>query len=121
MLVIRLQRVGRENTPAYRIIVSEKTKSAKKGAIEILGHYLPAEKKPVLVVDQSRVQHWVSVGAQPSNTMARLLKREGMKDMEKFMVRYTKQRSKKEPPPEAPAAAPVVVAEVKTEEAAPAA
>ena len=109
MLVIRLQRTGRENTPTFRIVVSEKTRSAKKGMHEILGHYLPSRETPVFECKTERVAYWISKGAQPSDTMARLLKRGGMKDMEKFIVRYTKQKSRKDPPPEAapaPAAAP---------------
>lgn len=108
MLVIRLQRTGRENTPSYRIVVSEKARHAKKGAHEILGHFLPSGKASVFKVDQERVKYWISKGAHPSDTMARLLKKEGMADMDKFIFRYAKQKSKKEAPAEAaPAAAPV--------------
>ena len=96
MLVIRLQRTGRENTPTYRIVLSEKTKHAKKSGLEILGFYLPSREQPVFECKQDRVAFWVSKGAQPSNTVARLLKRAGMQGMGKFMVRYTKQKSKSE-------------------------
>lgn len=111
MLVIRLQRTGRENTPTYRIVVSEKARSAKKGQHEIIGHYLANRAESVFKCDTERVAYWVSKGAQPSDTMARLLKRHGMEGMDKFIVRYSKQRSRKDPPPEAapapaPAAAP---------------
>lgn len=123
MLVIRLQRTGRENTPTYRIVVSEKARHAKKGTHEILGHYLPAQKTPVFEVKQDRVMHWISVGAQPSDTMARLLKRAGMKDMEKFMARYSKQKSKSAEPEvaAAPTVAPAPAAEAPAPEATPAA
>lgn len=94
MLVIRLQRTGRENRPAYRIVLSEKARHAKKGVQEIFGHYLPAETTPVFECDQQRVTYWVRMGARPSDTIARLLKKAGMKDMEKFMDRYAKQKSK---------------------------
>lgn len=107
MLVIRLQRTGRENTPTYRIVVSEKTRSAKKGANEIIGYYLPSQQKPVFQCDVERVKYWVSKGAQPSDTMARLLKKNGTEGMDKFIVRYAKQKSKSAPAeaPAAPAAA----------------
>lgn len=118
MLVLRLQRTGRENTATYRIVLSEKTAPAKSGELEILGHYLPAQKDPVFECKQDRILYWVSKGATPSDTLARLLKKNGMKDMEKFMKRYTKQKSKKEPPPEAAAPAPAPVAEAPKEEAA---
>ncbi len=108
MLVIRLQRTGRENTPTYRIVVSEKARSAKKGRLEILGHFLANRPDTVFTCDTERVAYWISKGAKPSDTMARLLKKHGMKDMEKFIVRYVKQKSRSEAAPEAapaPAAA----------------
>lgn len=119
MLIIRLQRTGRENTPTFRITVSEKTRSAKKGAMEILGHYLPAQKEGVFTCKTDRVQYWVSKGAQVSSTMARLLKKNGVEGMDKFIKRYAKQKKKGEEeakPAEAPApaaAAPAPAPEVK--------
>lgn len=120
MLVMRLQRTGRENTATFRIVLSEKARSAKKGAQEILGHYLPSQKKPVFVCDQERVKFWISKGAQPSDTLARLLKKHEMAGMEKFIVRYAKKRSKKEPAPApaAPAAAAPAPAEAPAAPAA---
>jgi len=108
MLVIRLQRTGRENTPTYRIVVSEKTRSAKKGAHEILGHYLPSQKTPVFTCDTERATFWISKGAIPSDTVARLLKKNGLDGMEKYIIRYSKQKKRGEQPeaPPAPAAAP---------------
>lgn len=109
MLVIRLQRTGRENTPTFRIVVSEKARSAKKGTLEILGHFIPNRENPVFECKQDRVEYWVSKGAQPSDTLARHLKRVGMKNMEKFIVKYAKQKSKSAPA-EVPAAAPAAPA-----------
>lgn len=108
MLVIRLQRTGRENTPAFRIVVSEKARSAKKGTLEIVGHFLPSRETPVFECKQDRVEYWISKGAQPSDTLARHLKRVGMKNMEKFIFKYTKQKSRSEVP--AAAAAPAAPA-----------
>ncbi len=114
MLVIRLQRTGRENLPTYRIVLSEKARHVKKGAKEIFGHYLPSRENPVFECKQERVAHWVKMGAIPSDTMARLLKKAGMKDMEKFIQKYAKQKSKSAP---AEAVAPAAAApEVKKEE-----
>lgn len=114
MLVIRLQRTGRENTPTYRIVVSEKTLHAKKGAHEILGHYLPSGKTKTFVCDKERALYWISKGAIPSDTMARLLKKDGAEGMDKYIKRYAKQKSKKEPV-EAPASTPEPQAEVPAE------
>lgn len=115
MLVIRLQRTGRENTPTFRIVVSEKARSAKTGAHEILGHYLPNQKKPVFTYEKERIVYWISKGARPSDTMARLLKKDGMEGMDKFIVRYAKQKKRGEQPEEAaPAAAPAPEAAAPT-------
>ncbi len=118
MLVIRLQRTGRKNTPTYRIVVSEKTKHVSKGSMEVMGHYLPAQGKPVFECDQTRIAHWVKQGAIPSNTVARLLNKAGMKDMEKYMLRYTKKKSKD---PEVIAAAEAAAAAAAAPPPAPAA
>ncbi len=96
MLTIRLQRTGRKNNPTYRIVLSEKTKHAKKGAKEVFGHYLPSAPTPVFNCDQTRVAHWISLGAAPSDTVARLLMKAGMKDLERFVTRYAKKKSKTE-------------------------
>lgn len=117
MLVIRLQRTGRENTPTYRIVVSEKTKSAKKGAHEILGHYLPSQKTPVFKCDKERAVYWIGKGAQPSDTVARLLMRDGVAGMEKFVIRYAKQKSKNAVEEAPVAAAPAAEAAPEAESA----
>ena len=108
MLKIRLQRTGRENVPTYRIVVAEKRDPVKGRFLEILGHYLPARKPAILEKNDERVQHWVAKGAIPSNTVARLFKKSGLKGMEKYIESYTKKKSKKggDAPAEA-AAAPV--------------
>ncbi len=111
MLVIRLQRTGRENLATYRLVVTEKARAVKGKFNEIVGHYLPAQKDPVFKIEKERIEAWVAKGAVPSDTVARMLKREGVKGMDKFITRYTKQRSKNAPAevaaaPEAPAAEP---------------
>ncbi len=121
MLVIRLQRTGRENTPTYRIVLAEHTQPVKGKFLEILGHYLPAREPRVFEVNKERVEHWVSKGAQPSETMARLLKAHGVKNMDKFIKKYTKQVSKKNPPPAPETPAPAPKAEAAPAAEAPAA
>lgn len=109
MLVIRLQRTGRENLPTYRIIVAEKARAAKGKFMEIVGHYLPAQTSPIFKFDEERIAHWIGKGATPSDTLARLLRKNGMKNLDRFIPRYTKQKSKsatEEAPAAAPAAAP---------------
>ncbi len=114
MLVIRLQRTGRENLPTYRLVVAEKARPVKGKFLEIVGHYLPAQKESQFNVETEKIEAWVKKGAIPSDTVARLLKKKGLKDMDKFIKRYAKRRSKSAPPEEvapAPAAAPAPVAE----------
>lgn len=121
MLVIRLQRTGRENLPTYRLVVAEKARPVKGKFLEILGHYLPSQKDPVFKIESEKIQEWVKKGAIPSDTVARLLRKNGLKDMDKFIKRYPKRRSKNAPPEEvAPKPAPAApVAETPAPEAAP--
>jgi len=118
MLVIRLQRTGRKNSPAYRIVVAEKAEAVKGRYQEIVGHYLPTREPVELTFDQDRISHWVGLGARPSDTVARILSKNGMKDLEKFIERYAKRRSKNAPPEE-PTPPPPPAAKAPEAEAAP--
>lgn len=120
MLVIRLQRTGRKNLATYRVVVAEHSKPVKGRFKDILGHYLPMRNPSVLEVDHEKVQEWIKKGAKPTDTVARLLKRDGMKDMDSYTQTYTKKRSKKAPPEEPEAPTPPPAAEAPAE-AAPAA
>jgi small subunit ribosomal protein S16 len=72
MLKIRMQRIGRINQPAYRIIVVEHTESPKTGNfIDTVGTYNPRTKDRKL--DEGKIKHWMSVGAQPSATVHNML------------------------------------------------
>ncbi len=119
MLVIRLQRTGRENMPTYRLVVAEKARPVKGKFLEIVGHYLPARDPVIFEHNDERIGFWVGKGAIPSDTVARLLKKSGSKDMDKFIQRYAKRKSKKEQAAE-PAPAPAAPApEAKAPAAAP--
>lgn len=72
MLKIRMQRVGRINLPSYRLIVVEHTESTKTGRFtDIVGTYNPRSKERKL--DEAKIKHWMSVGAQPSPTVHNML------------------------------------------------
>jgi len=73
MVRIRLKRIGQRNRPSYRIVVTEKSRARDGKYIESLGHYNPRDK--ALVIDMERANHWLSKGAQPSDTAGRLLRR----------------------------------------------
>lgn len=73
MLVIRLTRVGKKNSPAYRVVVADKRKAVKRKFIEILGNYNPAANPKTLVIDKEKALRWIGLGAQPSDTVNNLM------------------------------------------------
>jgi small subunit ribosomal protein S16 len=97
MLVIRLQRTGRSNLATYRLVLAEKARPVKGKFNAILGHYLPQQETPVFKFKEEEVSGWIKKGAIPSDTAARLLKKFGMKDMDKFTRRYAKRKPKNAP------------------------
>lgn len=76
MLVVRFQRVGRKNDPAFRVVVTEKRSKPKSGELEILGSYHPKTKHTVL--QSGRILYWMSKGAQASPTVHNLLVKHGV-------------------------------------------
>ena len=78
MVRIRLRRTGAKNNPAYRIVVADQ-KSPRDGAfIETIGHYLPTRQPHVVEINAEKARHWLSQGAQPSDTALSLLKQKGI-------------------------------------------
>lgn len=73
MLTIRLTRVGKRKQPLYRFIVSEKGRDPWGKALEILGQYNPHTSPATVVLKEDRVKHWLSKGAQASDTVWNLL------------------------------------------------
>jgi small subunit ribosomal protein S16 len=75
---IRLRRVGRKKSPSYRIVVAD-SKSPRDGKfIEIIGQYAPRQSDQALNVNVERANHWLDVGAQPSDTVRSLLRKAGV-------------------------------------------
>lgn len=74
---IRMKRLGRKHRPFYRICVMDQKSPRDGKAIEEVGHYDPMvkDKSKRVVVSLDRVDHWISVGAQPSEKVAVLLKK----------------------------------------------
>jgi small subunit ribosomal protein S16 len=70
---IRLRRTGSSKRPTYRVVVADSRSPRDGRFIEILGHYSPLTSPPTVKVDRARVQAWIAKGAQPSNTVKRLL------------------------------------------------
>ena len=68
MLKIRLQRIGRKNDPAFRVVLTDSKNSTKSGRfLEILGTYNPKAGEKNL--ENDRIKYWISKGAKCSNTM----------------------------------------------------
>lgn len=95
MLRIRFSRTGKVGQPSFRIVLSERTAPVKGRALELLGNYLPARNPKVTTLNKERISYWISKGAQPTDSVAALLKKEGMSDMDKFMEPRNKQRKMK--------------------------
>ena len=74
MLMIRLARFGAKKKPTYRLVVIEKERARNSRAVEVVGHYNPVSKPKEVKLDHARIEHWVKQGAQPSDTVARLMK-----------------------------------------------
>ena len=78
MVVLRLKRMGRRHRPFYRINAMDRRKPRNGRVIEELGWFDPvAPDEKQISVKTDRIQYWLSVGAQPSDTVADLLKKVG--------------------------------------------
>ncbi len=100
MVVIRLTRVGKKKQAHYRIVVADSQRAVQGKFISILGWYNPHTKE--LEVKKDELKNWLDKGAQPSNTLAKLLKKEGVK-LPKWVkiIEKKKASKKKEDPKEA--------------------
>ncbi|HEX5542150.1 MAG TPA: 30S ribosomal protein S16 [Micromonospora sp.] len=74
---IRLLRMGKIRNPQYRIVVADSRTKRDGRAIEFVGIYQPKKEPSVIQVKSDRVQYWLSVGAQPSEAVQRLLEKTG--------------------------------------------
>lgn len=71
---IRLTRVGATKRPAYRVIAIDKRRSRDGRALEILGYYDPLTEPATLHLEREKIQAWIGKGAQPSETVQKLLR-----------------------------------------------
>lgn len=80
MVTLRFSRTGRKHVVLFRLVATEHTHPRDGRFIEILGHYDPRKKdsKEKLVFDRERVEYWLGKGAQPSNTVWTLLRKQGI-------------------------------------------
>ena len=88
---IRLRRDGAKKRPFYHVVAADSRRARDGRYIEELGYYNPivaADAEPILVLKEERVRYWLGVGAQPSDTAAALLKKQGL--MERATPRAAK-------------------------------
>jgi small subunit ribosomal protein S16 len=78
MVKIRLRRVGTKNRPMYRVVAAN-IRSPRDGAfLEVIGHYNPLTDPETFVIDEEKALKWLGQGAQPTETVARLLTKSGV-------------------------------------------
>ena len=78
MVKIRLRRVGTRNKPSYRLVVAD-ARSPRDGAfIAIIGHYNPLTDPETIVINEEEALKWLRQGAQPTDTVTRLLTKTGI-------------------------------------------
>jgi small subunit ribosomal protein S16 len=74
---IRMKRVGAKNTPVFRIVVADSRSPRDGKFIEEIGTYQPLKQGENFTLKLDRAQHWLSKGAQPSDTVASFIKKAG--------------------------------------------
>ncbi len=97
MLVIRFQRIGRKNDPAFRAVVTDSKNATKSGKfLEIVGNYNP--KSGQTAFNTERVTHWIKQGAQVSPTLHNFLVKEKIIEgkMKNVLSKKTPTKSRKE-------------------------
>lgn len=80
MVRIRLRRVGAKAQPSYRVVAAEKEAPRDGGFLEILGFYNPRTQPATIQLEEERIYHWMSNGAQPSDSAMQVFKSAGLLD-----------------------------------------
>jgi len=75
LLAIRLTRMGAKKRPFYRVVVAEKRGKRDGSFVEIVGHYNPITEPAQVKLDHDRIDYWIKCGAQPTDTVKSLLRR----------------------------------------------
>lgn len=89
MLTIRLLRTGKKNQPSYKVVVTDKRNPPKGGkSVEEVGFFNPKTKEKQF--NKERILYWLSVGAQPSDTIHNMLVNEKIIDQPKRKIIFTK-------------------------------
>jgi small subunit ribosomal protein S16 len=78
MVRIRLRRTGKKKQPSYRVVVADSESPRDGRFIENIGIYNPRNDPPTIEIQEDRARYWLSVGAQPSDPVVRLLRKVGI-------------------------------------------
>ena len=73
-VVIRLMRAGAKKRPFFRMVAADSRRQRDGRFLEILGHYNPLTSPPTVKIDREKAASWIAKGAQPSNTVKKLIK-----------------------------------------------
>ena len=76
MLAIRLMRMGAKKSPSYRVVVKEKLSKRDGAYVENVGFYNPTRDPVELRLNMERVNYWIGRGAQPTDTVRQLIRRQ---------------------------------------------
>ena len=76
MLAIRLMRMGAKKSPSYRVVVKEKLSKRDGAYVENVGFYNPTRNPAEVRLDMERVNYWIGRGAQPTDTVRQLIRRQ---------------------------------------------
>ncbi len=129
MIRIRLARVGKKGRPSYRIVVADIAAPRDGSYLEWIGNYDPMQNPPAVTLKTERAAHWLSMGAIPSDAVARIMDANGLMERtptQKTAIKKSGEEESSTPaavaaPPAAAASAPEATAdETPEEEAAPA-
>jgi small subunit ribosomal protein S16 len=75
---LRLTRVGGRKNPIWRVVAADQRSKRDGRVLETIGHYNAQTQPSTIVLDEERVRHWLDRGAQPSETVKKLLKTQGI-------------------------------------------
>ncbi len=128
MVRIRLRRTGAHKSPSYRVVIADQRAPRDGRFIEIVGHYNPRTEPKTFVVQEDRILHWLSVGAQPTDVVRKLLDNQGTlerfgrlkqgEDLEKILAEANGTAAEEEAKAEKPKAKKSKKAEASDETAA---
>jgi len=93
MIRIRLARVGKKGRPSYRIVVAEVTAPRDGAYLEWIGNYDPMADPPSVTLKSERAAHWLSMGAIPSDAVARIMDQNGLMERTQTFKTATKKKA----------------------------